>query len=205
MRFMAEIRSVCVYCGSSAGDDPIYAAAARKLGQILARERIRLVYGGGGIGLMGAVAHAAMDAGGEVIGIIPDFLVAREHAADGAREVIVTRDMQERKRMMFERADAFVVLPGGIGTLEETVEQMSWLQLERHRKPIVLVNIKGFWNPFFALLQHMRDQKFLHTVQPLCISVDRIEDVLPKLREAARTVPEEKIRGEAARAVTEKM
>lgn len=202
---MAEIRSVCIYCGSSAGDDPIYVEAARKLGQILARERIRLVYGGGGIGLMGAIAHAAMDAGGEVIGIIPDFLVAREHAMDGAHEVIVTRDMQERKRLMFERADAFVVLPGGIGTLEETVEQMSWLQLERHQKPIVLVNIKSFWNPFFALLQHMRDQKFLHTVQPLCISVDRIEDVLPKLREAARAVPEEKIRGEAARAVTEKM
>jgi hypothetical protein len=205
MRCMAEIRSVCVYCGSSAGDDPIYVAAARKLGQILARERIRLVYGGGGIGLMGAAAHAAMDTGGEVIGIIPDFLVARERAMDGAHEVIVTRDMQERKRLMFERADAFVVLPGGIGTLEETVEQMSWLQLERHQKPIVLVNIKNFWNPFFALLQHMRDQKFLHTVQPLCFSVDRVEDVLPKLREAARAVPEEKIRGEAARAVTEKM
>src|SRR3990170_3474258 len=114
---MADIQSVCVYCGSSVGNDPAYLEAARSFGRIIAHEKIKLVYGGGGIGLMGALAHAVMDAGGEVTGVIPDFLVARERAAEGARAVIVTRDMHERKRRMFELADAFVTLPGGIGTL----------------------------------------------------------------------------------------
>jgi hypothetical protein len=202
---MAEIRSVCVYCGSSAGKDPIFRETARRLGTLLARERIRLVYGGGGIGLMGALAHAAMEGGGEVIGVIPEFLVAREHAFEGAREVVVTRDMHERKRIMFERADAFAVLPGGIGTLEELVEQLSWLQLEQHRKPVALVNINGYWNPFFELLEHMREQRFLHTVRKLCIEVDRVDDVVAKLRAAARGFSDEELRGGKAREVAEKM
>lgn len=202
---MAEIRSVCVYCGSSPGADPIYVDAARRFGAILAREKVRLVYGGGGIGLMGALAHAAMDAGGEVIGVIPDFLVQRERAFEGAREVVVTRDMHERKRIMFERADAFAVLPGGIGTLEELVEQLSWIQLERHHKPVALLNIKDFWNPFFALLDHMRDERFLHTVGKLCIGVERVEELMPSLREAARQAPQSELRGGKAREVAEKM
>ena len=202
---MAEIRSVCVYCGSSAGDDPIYVAAARKLGQILAREKIRLVYGGGGIGLMGAVAHAVMDAGGEVIGIIPDFLVAREHAFEGAREVVVTRDMHERKREMFERADAFIALPGGIGTLEELIEQLSWLQLGQHRKPVLAFNLNGFWNPLLALLAHQEARGFIRPRSFELLVAERIEDVMPRLREAARTIPEDELRGAAAQAVAQEM
>jgi hypothetical protein len=205
---MAEIKSICVYCGSSVGDDPAFAEAARRLGQCLARERIQLVYGGGGIGLMGELARAVDQAGGRVIGVIPDFLVERERAFDFSRnshEVIVTRDMHERKLTMFDRADAFAVLPGGIGTLEELVEQLSWLQLERHRKPVALVNISGFWMPFLALLDHMRDHRFLHTVRPLCIAVDRVEDVVPRLRAAAKAVPPEELRDGKAREVAQKM
>jgi uncharacterized protein (TIGR00730 family) len=202
---MAEIRSICVYCGSSAGRDPTHLKTARRLGELLARERIRLVYGGGGIGLMGALAHAAMAAGGEVIGVIPEFLVERERAFEGAREVVVTRDMHERKRIMFERADAFAVLPGGIGTLEELVEQLSWLQLEQHRKPIALVNVNDYWKPFFQLLDHMRDEQFLHTARALCIEAGRVEDVVPKLRAAAKDISEEELRNGKAREVAEKM
>jgi uncharacterized protein (TIGR00730 family) len=205
MRFMAEIQSVCVYCGSSAGDDPIYAAAARKLGQILARERIRLVYGGGGIGLMGAVAHAAMDAGGEVTGVIPEFLVAREHAFEGARDVVVTRGMHERKREMFERADAFIALPGGIGTLEELIEQLSWLQLGQHRKPVLALNLNGFWDPLLALLKHLELRGFIRPRSFELLVAERIEDVVPRLREAARKIPENELRGAAARVTAQEM
>ena len=187
------------------GVEPVYREAARKLGLILAREKIRLNYGGGGLGLMGAIAHAAMDAGGEVTGIIPEFLVAREHAFEGAREVVVTRDMHERKRIMFERSDAFVTLPGGIGTLEEVVEQLSWVQLERHRKPIAIVNINGFWNPLLKLFDHLRERRFLHTARPLHLVVDRVEDALPKLREAVHDIPETELHGAAARVAVQEM
>src|SRR6202163_2594710 len=158
---MAELKNVCVYCGSAKGDNPVYLRAARALGTALAREKIRLVYGGGGVGMMGEVARAAEDAGGKVLGIIPDFLVAREHAAQGAREIVTVRGMHERKRTMFERADAFVALPGGIGTLEELVEQLTWAQLGRHRKPILIANINGYWDPLLTLIDHMRAQQFL--------------------------------------------
>ena len=202
---MAEICSVCVYCGSSAGDDPMYVAAARKLGQILARERIRLVYGGGGIGLMGAVAHAAMDAGGEVTGVIPEFLVAREHAFEGARDVVVTRDMHERKRTMFERADAFIALPGGIGTLEELIEQLSWLQLGQHRKPVLALNLNGFWDPLLALLTHLESRGFIRPRSFELLVAERVEDVVPLLREVARKISENELRGTAARVTAQEM
>jgi len=202
---MADIQSVCVYCGSSVGADPAFLAAARGFGQILGRERVRLVYGGGGIGLMGALAHAAMDAGGEVTGVIPDFLTAREHASEGARDVIVTRDMHERKRTMFERADAFVALPGGIGTLEELVEQLSWLQLGRHRKPVLALNINGFWNPLLTLLDHMRAKALLRAGAFELLVAERIEDALPMLRKAARDIPEAELRGAAAKITAQEM
>jgi len=202
---MADIQSVCVYCGSSVGADPAFLAAARGFGQILGRERVRLVYGGGGIGLMGALAHAAMDAGGEVTGIIPEFLVAREHAYEGARDVVVTRDMHERKRTMFERADAFVALPGGIGTLEELVEQLSWLQLGQHRKPVLALNINGFWNPLLALLDHMRAKALLRPGAFELLVAERVEDALPMLRKVARDIPEEELRGAAAKIVAQEM
>jgi uncharacterized protein (TIGR00730 family) len=202
---MAEIRSICVYCGSSSGNDPIYVEAARAFGQTLARERIKLVYGGGGIGLMGALADATMAAGGEVTGIIPDFLVAREKALNGARAVIVTNDMHERKRTMFELADAFVALPGGIGTLEELVEQMTWIQLGQHRKPLLLLNLGGFWNPLVALLKHQQKEGFIHRDSFQFLLADRVEQIVPMLREAARDISEFELRNGVARMVAEEM
>lgn len=155
------VRSVCVYCGSGLGENPAYAAAARTLGRALAENDIRLVYGGGGLGLMGEVARATLDAGGQVTGIIPEFLVAREHMLREVTDLLVTADMHQRKKLMFERSDAFVALPGGIGTLEELVEQLTWAQLGQHSKPIVVANIARFWTPFLGLLEHMRNEAFI--------------------------------------------
>ena len=156
MAGMNKIRTVCVYCGSGPGTNPRFIEAAIALGKIFAENGIRLVYGGGSLGLMGAVATSVLDHGGSVTGIIPDFLTARENALTRVQEMIVTPDMHERKRLMFERSDAFVALPGGIGTLEELVEQLTWQQLGRHTKPVLLANIDGFWEPLLALLAHMR-------------------------------------------------
>ena len=149
---MSKINALCVYCGSSPGTDPAFVATARSFGKILAENEIRLVYGGGSTGLMGALAEAVLEHGGEVIGIIPEFLTQRERPRRLAQELVVTRDMHERKRKMFERADAFVALPGGVGTLEEIVEQLTWAQLGRHKKPILFANINGYWDPLLALL-----------------------------------------------------
>jgi uncharacterized protein (TIGR00730 family) len=183
---MTSIRAVCVYCGSSAGTDPTFAAAARALGKTLAQNRIRLIYGGGSIGMMGALAGSVLAHGGDVTGIIPQFLVDKEHRLDGAQEIIVTRDMHERKRVMFERADAFVALPGGIGTLEELVEQLTWAQLGRHRKPILFANIAGFWEPLCELLDHMNALGFLHSTSRLnYLIADTVEEILPALRARA--------------------
>ena len=135
--------------------------AARRFGELLARDGVGLVYGGGSRGLMGAVANAVLDHGGHVTGIIPEFLQNREQTLKRAQEVIVTPDMHVRKQTMFDRADAFVALPGGIGTLEELVEQLTWAQLGRHKKPILILNIKGFWDPLCALLDHMRRLEFI--------------------------------------------
>ncbi|MQT14102.1 LOG family protein [Segnochrobactrum spirostomi] len=158
---MTNIRSVCVYCGSGNGIDPAYVATAEALGRAFAERGIRLVYGGGSIGLMGTVARGALSNGGKVTGIIPQFLRDREVMLLEVDELIVTGDMHERKRLMFERADAFVALPGGIGTLEEVVEMMTWAQLGRHAKPIVLVNVNDFWSPLVHLIEHMRAQAFI--------------------------------------------
>ena len=188
---MSTIKAVCVYCGSGPGTNPRFVETARALGRILAENQISLVYGGGSIGLMGAIAESVADHGGVVTGIIPDFLKARELMFKRAQEMIVVRDMHERKRLMFERADAFVALPGGIGTLEELVEQLTWAQLGRHKKPILIANIDRFWDPLCALLDHMRAMQFIRAdlaVAPLV--ADRVEDILPKLVEAAAGVPE---------------
>ncbi len=156
-------RGVCVYCGSSLGADPAFAEAADELGAAIARMGARLVFGGGARGLMGRVARAAMAEGGEVVGIIPRFLQEREQAADEWSELVVVEDMHQRKQLMFERADAFVALPGGVGTLEELVEQLTWVQLERHRKPVLIADIAGFWRPLLALMAHMRMAEFIRT------------------------------------------
>jgi uncharacterized protein (TIGR00730 family) len=188
---MSTIKSICVYCASGPGTNPAFVATARRFGQTLAENRIRLVYGGGSIGLMGALAESALDHGGQVTGIIPDFLVNREHMSERVQEHIITRDMHERKRIMFERADAFVALPGGVGTLEELVEQLTWAQLGRHKKPILIANVERFWDPLLVLLDHMRKVGFIReglTVDPLV--AERVEDILPKLTAVLRAVPE---------------
>ncbi|TPM37381.1 TIGR00730 family Rossman fold protein [Mesorhizobium sp. B2-3-4] len=165
---MNTIRSVCVYCGSSPGRDEIYAKAGHLLGRSIARAGLRLVYGGGTKGIMGAVAEGALKAGGKVTGIIPRFLInkeATETALDRLDELLITDNMHERKHKMFEKSDAFVALPGGIGTVEEIVEIMTWAQLGHHRKPIVFGNVNGFWDPMTALLDHMAAEGFIHTAQ----------------------------------------
>jgi len=189
---MSKINAICVYCGSSPGIDPAFTEAARAFGKILAENRVRLVYGGGSIGLMGALAGAVIDHGGAATGIIPEFLTAKERPRRLAQEQIITRDMHERKSTMFARADAFVALPGGIGTLEELVEQMTWAQLGRHKKPILIANINGFWDPLLALIEHMRTLGLVPSTSRGIdlLVVDRVEDILPKLREAARAVSE---------------
>jgi len=188
---MSKIKSICVYCGSGPGTSPAFVAAARRFGQILAENHVSLVYGGGSAGLMGACANAVLDGGGHVTGIIPDFLVDREHMLMRAQERIITRDMHERKRQMFERADAFVALPGGVGTLEELVEQLTWAQLGRHKKPIMIANIEGFWEPLCALLDHMEQLQFIRDGLNVNLLVaDRVDDILPKLIAAVRTIPE---------------
>lgn len=183
----SPIQGVCVYCGSGKGLDPAYAIAARKLGKALADNGVRLVYGGGSLGLMGEVARATLGGGGKVTGIIPDFLGAREMMLKDVDELIVVESMHVRKQLMFDRADAFVALPGGIGTLEELVEQLTWSQLGRHSKPIVVANIKGFWDPFLKLLEHMKRETFIRAGLDVHFSVvDRIEDVLPTILRLAQ-------------------
>ncbi|MER8753975.1 TIGR00730 family Rossman fold protein [Mesorhizobium sp. M1050] len=165
---MNTIRSVCVYCGSSPGRDEIYIKAGHLLGRSIAKAGLRLIYGGGTKGIMGAVAEGALRAGGKVTGIIPRFLINREAtetALDRLDELLITDNMHERKHKMFEKSDAFVALPGGIGTVEEIVEVMTWAQLGHHRKPIVFGNVGGFWDPMLSLLDHMAAQGFIHTAQ----------------------------------------
>jgi uncharacterized protein (TIGR00730 family) len=201
---MSRINSICVYCASGPGTSPAFVAAAHSFGRILAENRVRLVYGGGSVGLMGALAESVLDHGGHVTGVIPDFLVDREHMLQRAQERIITRDMHERKRIMFERADAFVALPGGIGTLEELVEQLTWAQLGRHKKPILIANVERFWEPLLALLDHMRKLEFIRKGLTInLLMAERVEDILPKIIEAAKTVPE--IEKEMAPVAAERM
>jgi uncharacterized protein (TIGR00730 family) len=184
---MTRLRSICVYCGSGAGTDPAFSGAARALGRYMAEANIRLIYGGGRIGLMGEVASAVIAGGGEVTGIIPEFLRAKELMLAEAQELHVVPDMHTRKQLMFERADAFIALPGGIGTLEELVEQMTWAQLGRHMKPILIANINGFWRPLLSLLAHMQQSGFIRPgLDVRYLVADRIEDALPMLERAAK-------------------
>lgn len=183
---IARLRNVCVYCGSAPGDDPRYAAAAKALGQALVQADLGLVYGGGANGLMGIVARSVLEAGGRVTGIIPDFLEKRELMLREAQDLVVVPDMHTRKRIMFERADAFVALPGGVGTLEELVEQLTWVQLGRHRKPVLIADVGGFWRPLLALFAHMRDSGFIRRDTEVHYLVsEKIEDIVPMLRKAA--------------------
>lgn len=181
-----SIKSICVYCGSGPGKNPAYLAAAQTLGANMASAGIALVYGGGGLGLMGETAKSVLANGGRVTGIIPQFLSEKERMLKEAHELIITEDMHQRKRLMFERSDAFVALPGGIGTLEELVEQLTWAQLGRHQKPIVLANIDGFWDPFLALLKHMQDEAFIRAgLEVRFVTVDHAQDIVPAAIAAA--------------------
>ena len=151
-----EIRNVCVYCGSGSGRNPKFAEAARELGRALAENSIRLIYGGGALGLMGEVARATIDHGGQVTGIIPDFLIQREQMLRDVHEVVVTDTMHERKQLMFERSDGFVALPGGAGTLDELIEQITWSQLGQHKKPVV-IDLVDIAQHLFALNEKIRN------------------------------------------------
>jgi uncharacterized protein (TIGR00730 family) len=184
----ARMRKVCVYCGSGPGKDPRYIQAARTLGRDIADAGLGLVYGGGSLGLMGETAQATLKAGGHVTGIIPTFLSDRERMLKDVDDLIVVDDMHERKMRMFQYSDAFVALPGGIGTLEELVEQLTWSQLGQHGKPVVIANIAQFWAPFLSLLEHMREEKFIRDGLEVQFEiVESAEEIIPAImRHAAR-------------------
>ena len=182
---MSDIKSLCVYCGSSINVDDDFKDAARNMGVILAKEGIRLVYGGGKAGLMGIIADSVMDNGGEVIGIIPTHIADREIQHTGLTELHIVDTMHERKQMMVDHSDAFLVLPGGIGTLEETCEIMTWRQLGIHDKPIIIANLKDYWTPFFLLIDRIIDHGFMRADdKKIAMVTDNIDDVLEKLRAA---------------------
>lgn len=186
---MSKIKSVCVYCGSNDGGSPIYRAGAEALGKELAEAGIRLVYGGGSVGLMGAIADAVLQHGGEVTGIIPKFLADREVMHKGIEGLIVTADMHERKRLMFEHAESFVALPGGIGTLEELIEMLTWAQLGQHKKPVLVANLDGFWDHLVSLMGHMRDQGFLPGNNGVdFLEARSVEQIIPALNAAAEKI-----------------
>jgi len=179
---LASGLSVCLFCGASDAADPAFLQAATQFGAATAADGVRLVYGGGGIGLMGAAARAAHQAGGEVLGVMPAFLRRREMAFDDV-ETLIVPNMHERKRIMFEQSQAFAVFPGGIGTLEEVVELISWRRLDLHHKPIVFLNQNGFWDRFFDLIDHTVTER----VSPDWLAstwgvVDTVAEVLPEIR-----------------------
>jgi uncharacterized protein (TIGR00730 family) len=179
---MININSLCVFCGSKNGKDPAYEESARRLGELMAERSVTLVYGGGRIGLMGVVADAILAGGGEVIGIIPEFLKDLEVGHDSVTEQIVTNSMHERKTKMFELSDGFVVLPGGLGTLDETLEIITWKQLRIHSKPIVVLNAGGYWLPLSDLVRSTVNGGFAHpAVDELYTMVDSVEDVFSAL------------------------
>ena len=182
---MSALKNICVYCGSSSGLNPLMLRAAEKLGQAMGRAGIGLVYGGGNNGLMGAIAQAVLASDGHVTGIIPAFLRDRENMIAEAQDLVVVPDMHTRKRLMFEQSDAFVALPGGIGTLEELVEQMTWAQLDRHTKPVLIADIGGFWRPLLGLLAHMRQQGFIQAgLEVKYLVAETTDEILPMLETA---------------------
>jgi uncharacterized protein (TIGR00730 family) len=178
-------QAVCVYCGSGKGLNPAYAEAARILGTALAQAGIRLIYGGGGNGLMGETARAALAAGGRVTGIIPRSLMELEAPFNDVDELICVETLHERKMLMYQRSDAFVALPGGIGTLEELVEQLTWVQLGHHGKPVVIADIEGYWQPLLGLIDAMRAQTFIRPgLETRYSIVPRAEEILPEILRA---------------------
>ena len=184
---MAEIKSICVFCGSSSAVAETHKDAARRFGAILAENGVRLIYGGGRVGLMGLVANGAAQAGGEVIGVIPDFLERIEVGNREISELVVTDSMHARKAKMYELADAFVTLPGGLGSLDETFEVITWTQLKLSAKPFVVVNVDSYWQPLLALIDHVIAAGFARPAnRDILQVVDDVEAVLPALRAIER-------------------
>lgn len=174
-----KVTSLCVFCGANTGTRPVYRDGAAALGRALAANGTELVYGGGRVGMMGAIADAAIQGGGKVIGVIPEFLIDKELAHPGAAEMVVVPDMHTRKKAMFDRSEAFCVLPGGVGTLDETFEIVTWRQLHRHNKPIVLLNIDGYWSHLVGLMDRIIEEGFMHKGNSALVTVvDRPEDVI---------------------------
>ncbi len=188
---MTDISSVCVFCGSRAGNDLAHGQAARALGAEIAAHGARLIYGGGDIGLMSMVARATLEAGGRATGVIPQFIMEFEVGNPGLTELIVVDSMHQRKRTMFERSDAFVALPGGLGTLDETIEILTWKQLQQHSKPVVLLNIDNYWRPLLDLIGAIADAGFgHHGIADLFSVVDSVERVFPALESAPQVSDE---------------
>ncbi|MDH5187388.1 MAG: TIGR00730 family Rossman fold protein [Rhodospirillaceae bacterium] len=182
---MNNPQAICVFCGSRSGNDPRYALEAARLGTMLGQREIRLVYGGGDIGLMGVVVHAALDAGGKATGVIPKFLLEYEVGNPNVDEFIPVETMHERKAIMFDRSDAFVILPGGIGTLDETMEITTWKQLRQHSKPIVVVNIGGCWDALSKLFDSVIETGFAHpSIKELITVVNSVDDVFDAIANA---------------------
>jgi uncharacterized protein (TIGR00730 family) len=189
-----QLRSVCVYCGSSAGTDPRYAAGARELGGLLAAQRMRLVYGGGAVGLMGVLADAVLAGGGEVVGVLPRGLFSREVAHTGLTELHEVASMHERKQLMVDLSDAFVALPGGLGTLEELAEVMTWAQLGVHDRPVAVVDVAGYWQPLAHLLDRAVAEGFLRRAsRDVVVWVDEVAGVLDALARDEPPPPESRL------------
>ena len=183
------MRSVCVFCGASSGHDPAYALAARRFGEVLAQRGIELVWGAGNVGLMGVLADAVLSHGGRAVGVIPDFMVERELAHTAASEILIVDSMHARKAAMAERADAFVALPGGFGTLDELFEILTWAQLHIHSKPIGLLNVQGFFDPLLAMVRHMSREGFITARHLALLQMNALpEELLDAMR---RYQPEE--------------
>jgi uncharacterized protein (TIGR00730 family) len=185
---MKVLRAVCVFCGAQPGAHPAYVAAARALGRLLAQQGITTIYGGGHVGMMGALADAALGAGGRVIGVIPEHLMRPEVAHQNLDELLVVASMHERKRTMAERADAFVVLPGGYGTLEEMFEMVTWLQLKLQAKPVGMLNVEGYFDHLLEFLRHGADQGFIRAEHRDLLLVDAAPATLLE-RLAQRALP----------------
>ncbi len=182
---MTKITSLSVFCGSKKGEDPLFEEAARRLGEMMTERHIRLVYGGGAIGLMGVLAKTVLDGGGEVTGVIPDFLMKYEIGDPGVTELIVVESMHDRKRRMFEISDGFVVLPGGLGTLDETIEIVTWKQLQLHTKPVVVVDVGGYWRPLAGIIDAAVAGGFAHpAVAELFTMVDGVGEIFEALASA---------------------
>ncbi len=182
---MTQIKSLCVFCGSRTGVEPVYREVAIRLGELMAERRVRLVYGGGSIGLMGVIADTVLEAGGEVTGVIPDFLMKREVGHGHLTQLVLTDSMHDRKRRMFEMADGFVILPGGLGTLDETFEIITWKQLHLHDAPIVMLDVGGYWAPLRTLIDHIIAAEFADpAIRSLFTFVASADAVFPALESA---------------------